>query len=67
MALRTRDLFRGRKLVVVPLRRIAVFGEESARFHVRARLTDGLSGGSSLLFSALGDVTSKLSCWMDDY
>ena len=51
----------------MPLRRIAVFGEESARFHVRARLTVGLSGGSSLLFSALGDVTSKLSCWIEDF
>jgi hypothetical protein len=46
---------------------MAVLGDGSAIFHVRARLTDGFGGGSSLLFSALGDATSKLSCWMEDY
>jgi hypothetical protein len=46
---------------------MAVLGEGSAIFHVRARLTVGLGGGSSLLFSALGDATSKVSCWMEDY
>jgi hypothetical protein len=52
---------------VVPRRRMAVLGDGSAIFHVRALLTDGLGGGSSLLFSALGDDTSKVSCWMEDY
>jgi hypothetical protein len=46
---------------------MAVLGDGSAIFHVRALLTEGLEGGSSLLFSALGDATSKVSCWMEDY